>query len=76
MAASASSRALSLYRRILRAAREWKGPPEERAYIETTAKHDFRQHRQLPQQEAQAKVSVLVRVLLRRAPFVSAPRPQ
>ncbi|GBF90568.1 hypothetical protein Rsub_03140 [Raphidocelis subcapitata] len=50
-------RAIALYRRILRAARTWQGPQEERAYIESTAKAEFRRDRNLPPPEAEARLA-------------------
>ncbi|GAQ85561.1 hypothetical protein KFL_002410120 [Klebsormidium nitens] len=41
------SQALSLYRRILRAARTWPGPQEEVNYIRNEAQSTFRQNRAL-----------------------------
>ncbi|ETV73553.1 hypothetical protein H257_11680 [Aphanomyces astaci] len=44
---SASSRALALYRRILRVARTWEGPEKERLYIKQEARRQFEGNRQL-----------------------------
>ncbi|KAI8466272.1 MAG: hypothetical protein J3K34DRAFT_434263 [Monoraphidium minutum] len=55
--ASSSGRVLALYRRILRAARTWQGPHEERVYIEASAHEGFRSARGAAPQDAEAMIS-------------------
>jgi hypothetical protein len=47
---------LSLYSRILRTARTWEGPLEEKLYIVTETRQQFRANKDIPAEEVAGKV--------------------
>ncbi|KAH7373881.1 hypothetical protein KP509_17G078500 [Ceratopteris richardii] len=51
MATPTRSRALSLYRKLLRSARSWPGPVEEKNYIMDESRSLFRQNKNLSDKE-------------------------
>ncbi|MCO5562721.1 hypothetical protein L7F22_016352 [Adiantum nelumboides] len=50
------SRALSLYRKLMRSVRSWPGPAEEKRYILEESRSLFRQHQRLCEKDAIEKL--------------------